>query len=230
MTPLLIGIVLIVGGVAFAAAPFLRRSRGDAPAPDVGDRSTSPSDQGPLERQDAATSPTTDTRLADALEELELDLAMGKMGEADYRRLRSALERRALTATAATEREAVRAAAELAASELAASDTAESTVDRAGFERAADGPVAEAASLSSAPFASPLTVDRAAIEREAEARIAAERAHVVTCPDCGPRPEPAAPFCSNCGRALGACPDCGAAIQQSDANFCDRCGTTLKAE
>src|SRR5690606_20414338 len=37
---------------------------------------------------------------------------------------------------------------------------------------------------------------------EAEALIARYREQVVRCPSCGERPEPAATFCSNCGRRL----------------------------
>lgn len=36
----------------------------------------------------------------------------------------------------------------------------------------------------------------------AEALIARYRERVVSCPSCGERPEPAAAFCSNCGRRL----------------------------
>lgn len=36
----------------------------------------------------------------------------------------------------------------------------------------------------------------------AEAFIQRYRGQVMTCPDCGERPEPAAAFCSNCGRRL----------------------------
>ena len=36
----------------------------------------------------------------------------------------------------------------------------------------------------------------------AEALIERYRGAVVDCPNCGERPEPAAAFCSNCGRAL----------------------------
>ena len=36
----------------------------------------------------------------------------------------------------------------------------------------------------------------------AEAEIRRARAQLRVCPDCGPRPEPAARYCSRCGRAL----------------------------
>lgn len=54
------------------------------------------------------------------------------------------------------------------------------------------------------------------------------------CPDCGDRPEPAAVFCSSCGRALGEpharprCWECGAELE-ADARFCGACGFALTA-
>jgi hypothetical protein len=36
----------------------------------------------------------------------------------------------------------------------------------------------------------------------AEAEIRRARAQLRVCPDCGPRPESAARYCSRCGRAL----------------------------
>lgn len=48
------------------------------------------------------------------------------------------------------------------------------------------------------------------------------------CPNCGPRPESDALFCSECGRALGApaCAACGAALV-AGARFCERCGAPV---
>jgi hypothetical protein len=48
------------------------------------------------------------------------------------------------------------------------------------------------------------------------------------CPACGPRPEPDALFCSDCGRSLAgpACGACGAALR-GDAKFCERCGAPV---
>jgi hypothetical protein len=49
----------------------------------------------------------------------------------------------------------------------------------------------------------------------------------LACPTCGPRPEPDADFCSNCGNRLptgSVCPGCGAALAP-DARFCESCGS-----
>ena len=49
----------------------------------------------------------------------------------------------------------------------------------------------------------------------------------MACPACGPRPEPDAEFCSNCGNRLptgSVCPGCGAALAP-DAKFCESCGS-----
>jgi double zinc ribbon protein len=45
------------------------------------------------------------------------------------------------------------------------------------------------------------------------------------CPDCGPRPESDAAYCSGCGRSLKAvqCPGCSAPLQ-AGAKFCAECG------
>jgi hypothetical protein len=40
------------------------------------------------------------------------------------------------------------------------------------------------------------------MDDEIEAAVSAYRAKLPSCPDCGPRPEADALFCSNCGRRL----------------------------
>ena len=45
-------------------------------------------------------------------------------------------------------------------------------------------------------------VDSAASDDAVEAEIRRMRAQTRVCPVCGPRPEPAARYCSRCGRAL----------------------------
>lgn len=70
-----------------------------------------------------------------------------------------------------------------------------------------------------------------AIDDPAEALIARARgASGTACADCGPRPEPDARFCSECGGALGAaaCAVCGAVLRP-DARFCESCGTAAAA-
>lgn len=65
---------------------------------------------------------------------------------------------------------------------------------------------------------------------EVEAAIRAYRAHRPECATCGPRPEPGAIFCSNCGRYLpGACMQCGRRVEETGASFCAACGTRLAA-
>lgn len=63
-----------------------------------------------------------------------------------------------------------------------------------------------------------------------EAAVAAYRERMRSCPGCGPRPEPDAIYCSNCGRYLpGACDGCGASVTESGAAFCGNCGRQLAA-
>ena len=65
---------------------------------------------------------------------------------------------------------------------------------------------------------------------EIEVAIRAFRAGQRTCPTCGPRPEPDADFCSNCGRYLhDRCASCGAPVEALDARYCVNCGTRLAA-
>jgi hypothetical protein len=69
-----------------------------------------------------------------------------------------------------------------------------------------------------------------AVEDAAELMIARAKQRGTSCVSCGPRPEPDALYCSNCGRHLGkACLSCGAAIESDTARFCVECGTALAA-
>ena len=64
----------------------------------------------------------------------------------------------------------------------------------------------------------------------AERLIERMKARSTVCPDCGPRPEADALFCSDCGRYLArACLRCGAAVRSPTARFCGECGGTLAA-
>ncbi len=222
MTPLVVGILLIVGGIAFAAAPLLkRRSResGEGSAAEPERRApaagaTHPTAGAAL--QLAESSPPVPQAVAVALEELELDRAMRKLSERDYEELRAALLRESANATAAAE------------------GTAEG-MNEGEPANASPGPAQQDAHAGHEPPAAsvveaiPSAAMHAArdLDDEAERLVRAAREDAVSCPDCGPRPEPGAPFCSNCGRALGGCPNCGARIGQAGARFCDRCGTAL---
>ncbi len=74
------------------------------------------------------------------------------------------------------------------------------------------------------------TVAGASNDDEIEAAIRAFRAGQPVCPTCGPRPEPDADFCSNCGRYLhDRCASCGAPVEALDARYCVNCGTRLAA-
>jgi len=63
-----------------------------------------------------------------------------------------------------------------------------------------------------------------------EAAVLEYKARIRSCARCGPRPEPDAIYCSNCGSYLpGACAGCGAAVTQAGAAFCNCCGRQLAA-
>lgn len=65
---------------------------------------------------------------------------------------------------------------------------------------------------------------------EVEAAIRAYRVARPSCGLCGPRPEPDAIFCSNCGRYLpGRCEQCGRHVEEIGARFCAACGHRLAA-
>jgi hypothetical protein len=63
-----------------------------------------------------------------------------------------------------------------------------------------------------------------------EAAVLAYRARLRSCARCGPRPEPDAAYCSNCGHYLpGECASCGAGVDEAGAAFCTSCGRQLAA-
>jgi hypothetical protein len=69
-----------------------------------------------------------------------------------------------------------------------------------------------------------------ATEDPIEAAVRVYRLKHPACPDCGPRPEPDADFCGNCGRYLhDRCADCGAPVEAHDARYCVSCGNRLAA-
>lgn len=63
-----------------------------------------------------------------------------------------------------------------------------------------------------------------------EATVLAYRARLKSCARCGPRPEPDAVFCSNCGSYLDEkCEGCGRVVEEAGAAFCAGCGRQLAA-
>jgi hypothetical protein len=63
-----------------------------------------------------------------------------------------------------------------------------------------------------------------------EAAIRAYRVTRRECLTCGPRPEPDATYCSECGSYLpGKCGGCGTAIITPGSRFCTDCGRRLAA-
>ncbi len=63
-----------------------------------------------------------------------------------------------------------------------------------------------------------------------EAAVRASRLRLKECVNCGPRPEPDAVYCSNCGLYLpGACGFCGGAVTEPGSSFCSSCGRQLAA-
>ena len=67
-------------------------------------------------------------------------------------------------------------------------------------------------------------------EDPAEAAIRAYRGRLTACVACGPRSEPDAVFCSNCGLYLpGVCGFCDNAVTEPGSSFCTSCGRQLAA-
>ncbi len=83
---------------------------------------------------------------------------------------------------------------------------------------------------ASAAVAAPVVGGAVSADEAVEAAVRAYRERMHSCATCGPRPEPDALYCSNCGRYLpGACQSCGASITESGASFCASCGRQLAA-
>ena len=67
-------------------------------------------------------------------------------------------------------------------------------------------------------------------EDAVEAAVLAIRLRLRSCARCGPRPEPDAIYCSNCGAYLDAkCAGCGRVVEEPGAAFCAGCGRQLAA-
>ena len=68
------------------------------------------------------------------------------------------------------------------------------------------------------------------VDDAAEAAVLAYRARIRRCAHCGPRPEPDAIYCSNCGAYLDEkCAGCGRVVEEAGAAFCAGCGRQLAA-
>ena len=74
--------------------------------------------------------------------------------------------------------------------------------------------------------------DEAGVEAMIAARVRTLRGGAApACTTCGPRPEPDAAFCSECGRRLtiaDSCAGCGAPLRP-DGRFCEACGKAAAA-
>jgi hypothetical protein len=78
--------------------------------------------------------------------------------------------------------------------------------------------------------ASGVPATEAPVEDVVEAAVLAIRARLRSCVRCGPRPEPDAVYCSNCGAYLDEkCAGCGRVVEESGAAFCAGCGRQLAA-
>ena len=63
-----------------------------------------------------------------------------------------------------------------------------------------------------------------------ERAVLAFRSRIRSCARCGPRPEPDAIYCSNCGAYLDEkCAGCGRVVEEAGAAFCAGCGRQLAA-
>ena len=72
--------------------------------------------------------------------------------------------------------------------------------------------------------------ETAGVEDVVEQAVLAFRARLRSCAHCGPRPEPDAIYCSNCGGYLDEkCAGCGRAVEEVGAAFCAGCGRQLAA-
>ncbi|WP_337169537.1 zinc ribbon domain-containing protein [Gemmatimonas aurantiaca] len=103
----------------------------------------------------------------------------------------------------------------LALEELRANDAAEAISSRV----TTDGRLVHAMSSASVDPSDPV-----------EAAIVRARANQRSCSVCGPRSEPDAIYCSDCGRYLpGTCGTCGSTVDAPGARFCSGCGNALAA-
>lgn len=72
--------------------------------------------------------------------------------------------------------------------------------------------------------------DERLTDAELESHVLMVKQRLAGCATCGPRPEPDAAYCSNCGRYLNdRCATCGAPVVALEARYCNNCGNRLAA-
>lgn len=135
-----------------------------------------------------------------ALKEIEFDKATGKLSDEDYTKLKAKYSQMALLAMHAEERgnapAAPRPATAGASANAAPSDAPTAETEEAGE--------LVGAGVGAAPIADADPAE-ALIKRMRAGAVSGGAAAIhgtKACPQCGPRPEADAVFCSNCGRAL----------------------------
>jgi rRNA maturation endonuclease Nob1 len=136
-----------------------------------------------------------------ALKEIEFDRETGKLSDTDYEMLSTRYTAAAIEAMRAEERATVARVRE-----------------PGGSER-----MAVASDAVEAVIAAKVRAIRAA--------SSAQAAGGLSCPTCGPRPEPDAIFCSTCGSRLptgAVCAGCRAPVPP-DGSFCEVCGRKVAA-
>lgn len=156
-------------------------------------------------RRDANTAPDHAEIPADsavvALREIEFDRETGKLSDSDYADLKARYTQLAL--------DEMRAAAATRSAEHSAADARSPAV-----------PITEGAARSALVEGTDLDPVEAAIQRARDAQR--------ICEECGPRIEPDAEYCSDCGRYLaGSCGECGAPVEVAGSQFCTNCGERL---
>ena len=92
--------------------------------------------------------------------------------------------------------------------------------------RAAD--VANAATDAADATDASIAAGGAGVATTVELAIRRAKANQKSCTSCGPRTEPDAIYCSNCGKYLpGSCGQCGATVELPGSRFCVGCGGAL---
>jgi hypothetical protein len=135
-----------------------------------------------------------------ALREIEFDKETGKLSDEDYQSLKTKYTAEALNVL-----------------------RTEQASGGAGEGASAGGPAAADLPVPSASLAGQDPVEALVADRLRQLQAGAAR-----CPECGPRPEGDALFCSSCGLSLsvGGCAECGAPLVPG-SRFCENCGVAV---